>query len=364
MILLKRASCTVLLVFLSLNLWGQTPQITPHELRHDFGRIEEIAGSVSHTFTFENTGNAPLVIKYILVSCGCSKPEWTQTPVAPGEKGQILLTFDPENLIGPFVKTLNVYSNATEKPLTLYVEGDVIPRPDIAAASFLYSIGGLQLTKQLVDFDALSLNKKAEQRIYLKNTSEHPLVVKPQEVPAYLRVEAFPDTIYPNELGDARFYIHVSEEQLKGHLSGAIQLVVQHEAGEDKGVIGYSANVIDDFTQMTADEMTNAPAVSINPTLVDLSTLKASKGFLGIGKKKYLSVDITNIGRSLLKIYSITANTDCLILSNDKAEIQPDEMLELKISPAKKHTADVPETYITLVTNDPAAPIRIIEVKH
>ena len=41
----------------------------------NFGRIEELDGPVSHTFTFTNTSKKPVVIEDVSVSCGCTTPE-------------------------------------------------------------------------------------------------------------------------------------------------------------------------------------------------------------------------------------------------------------------------------------------------
>ena len=77
----------------------------------DFGDIKESAGPASHVFTVMNNGELPLVISRVVASCGCTTPEWTKEPIAPGKTGQIKVTYNPAGRPGKFVKTISVYSN-------------------------------------------------------------------------------------------------------------------------------------------------------------------------------------------------------------------------------------------------------------
>ena len=92
---------------------------------HDFGDIKESDGSVSHTFTVVNNGELPLVISRAVASCGCTQPEWTKEPIAPGKTGEIKVTFDTSGRPGPFTKTISVYSNGKTGNYVLTIQGNV-----------------------------------------------------------------------------------------------------------------------------------------------------------------------------------------------------------------------------------------------
>ena len=66
--------------------------ISADETSFDFGTIKEANGNVSHTFKIKNTGEAPLVLTRVIASCGCTTPEWTKEPIAPGKTGDIKIT--------------------------------------------------------------------------------------------------------------------------------------------------------------------------------------------------------------------------------------------------------------------------------
>lgn len=99
--------------------------IAAETVTHDFGEIKESAGPVTHTFEISNPGDMPLVITRVIASCGCTTPEWTKEPIAPGKTGNIKITFDPAGRPGPFAKTISVYSNGKTGSFLLSIRGDV-----------------------------------------------------------------------------------------------------------------------------------------------------------------------------------------------------------------------------------------------
>ncbi|SEF59649.1 MULTISPECIES: DUF1573 domain-containing protein [Parabacteroides] len=103
----------------------QKAVISAETTTHDFGDIKEANGKVSHTFQISNTGDAPLVITRVIASCGCTTPEWTKEPIAPGKSGNIKITYDPAGRPGPFAKTISVYSNGKTGSYILTIRGNV-----------------------------------------------------------------------------------------------------------------------------------------------------------------------------------------------------------------------------------------------
>jgi len=90
---------------------------------HDYGTIVQASDGTCE-FKFTNKGKAPIVLNDVKASCGCTVPEWTRTPVAPGEKGTIKVTYNTNN-VGAFSKSITVNSNAVNNPLVLIIKGTV-----------------------------------------------------------------------------------------------------------------------------------------------------------------------------------------------------------------------------------------------
>jgi hypothetical protein len=88
---------------------------------HDYGTI--IVNSDGNClFTFTNKGTEPLLISNVQASCGCTVPDWTREPVAPGQTGTIKVTYNTA-IIGAFHKSITVSSNAVNNPVVLTITG-------------------------------------------------------------------------------------------------------------------------------------------------------------------------------------------------------------------------------------------------
>ena len=105
-------------------------QATFPEKTYDFGIIKEEKGPVSTTFEVINTGNKPLLIIDVAVSCGCTTREFTKRPIAPGKSGEIKVYYNPAGRPGAFKKDIKVRTNGRERRTTLFIEGTTIPAPE------------------------------------------------------------------------------------------------------------------------------------------------------------------------------------------------------------------------------------------
>lgn len=105
-------------------------KFTEKERTHDFGNIPE-GPKVTHTFTFLNTGNEPLIVTNAQASCGCTSPEFSKEPVLPGQKGKITVTYATQGRPGNFTKSVYLTSNARTENGTeryeLFIKGNVLP---------------------------------------------------------------------------------------------------------------------------------------------------------------------------------------------------------------------------------------------
>jgi hypothetical protein len=99
--------------------------ITFAEAEHDFGTIEQNSAA-EFSFAYKNTGKEPLVISNVQTSCGCTVPEWTRDPVNKKKSGAVKVKYNT-HAAGSFSKTITVYSNASNSPVTLRIKGTVVP---------------------------------------------------------------------------------------------------------------------------------------------------------------------------------------------------------------------------------------------
>ena len=79
----------------------------------DMGKVKE-GEQVKVSFRFKNTGDRPLVIANATASCGCTKPQKPEEPIAPGAEGEIKASFDSKGR-----KDMNrkqIYVDANTRP--------------------------------------------------------------------------------------------------------------------------------------------------------------------------------------------------------------------------------------------------------
>ncbi len=101
-------------------------KITFFEEEYNFGTVDE-GETVTHTFTFKNTGETPLIINNARSTCGCTVPEWPQAPIAPGEKGELKVRFNTANKVEDQVKVITITANTYPSESKIRLKGFVRP---------------------------------------------------------------------------------------------------------------------------------------------------------------------------------------------------------------------------------------------
>lgn len=84
----------------------------------NFGNIKD-GDVVEHTYKFKNTGSNPLIIDDVIATCGCTIPSYTKTPIAPGQNGEIKISFNSKGKAGNVDKAITVISNAEQDRIPL-----------------------------------------------------------------------------------------------------------------------------------------------------------------------------------------------------------------------------------------------------
>ncbi|GCD79922.1 DUF1573 domain-containing protein [Schleiferia thermophila] len=128
---MKKLLSTALVVLLAAAAYAQKkngPIITFEKSELDYGKIAQNSERVRE-FVIVNTGNEPLIIQNATGSCGCTVPEWPKEPIMPKKKAVLRVNYDTSR-IGPFSKTVKIYSNAINNgpdgTVSFTVKGEVL----------------------------------------------------------------------------------------------------------------------------------------------------------------------------------------------------------------------------------------------
>ena len=102
------------------------PAITFEEVAFDFGDIHQ-GDKVEHVFSFDNSGDAPLIITNVQTTCGCTATDWPRDPILPGASASIKVNFNSAGKMGRQNKIITVISNASSSVNQVKIVTNVLP---------------------------------------------------------------------------------------------------------------------------------------------------------------------------------------------------------------------------------------------
>ncbi|OIQ20222.1 MAG: hypothetical protein BM557_06020 [Flavobacterium sp. MedPE-SWcel] len=108
---MKKILGLVTTIIISVATYAQTgPKIEFKSVAIDYGTVYKGEDDGIRVFEFTNTGDAPLIVKNVKSSCGCTVPTKPKKPIAPGESDKIEVKYNMRP--GPIRKTITVMTNA------------------------------------------------------------------------------------------------------------------------------------------------------------------------------------------------------------------------------------------------------------
>lgn len=92
------------------------PHLVLSPLEYDFGAVRQSGGVVSTVFELYNDGSEQVIITGTPASCSCTSAEVDKDTLVPGERGTLIVRFDPNYHYedeGRFFRTVVVKSNVS-----------------------------------------------------------------------------------------------------------------------------------------------------------------------------------------------------------------------------------------------------------
>ena len=345
---MKRFSLLLTVLFLLCGWVGaQNEKISFNETEHDFGIIGEKNGNATFDFVLTNKSKDPVVITNVIASCGCTKPTWTKEPIESGKQGIISVAYNPLGRVSTFNKNITVYTNNQTTPVTLKIKGTVV-QGDVAKKrpedNYPVALGSYLLKTKELNFDRVSLKQSKTIRLEVYNNSDNPMTQKMLKAPKYLTVAFIPSTLPAKTAGVVDVTLNVGENNLYGNLEGDFSLLIN----DVRQPFPFSAVVIDDFSQWTASQRTNAGKININ-------TAEINFGNLSSGNSRTLR--IANSGKSALNIRSIQSSDPSVTVSKSHLVINPGDIADVKINLETKKVQTNLSSKLSIISDDPNTPV-------
>ncbi len=94
---------------------------------HDFGKINE-GDKVTYEFKYTNTGKTPLIISDAYATCGCTTPEISKDPIAPGAASTVKVTLNSAGKQGLQDKVITIVGNTVPANNRVHLTGEVLAK--------------------------------------------------------------------------------------------------------------------------------------------------------------------------------------------------------------------------------------------
>ncbi len=350
-----------LLMLLTLSLFvvevkAQSSQakIVFETTEHDFGNFKEADGSQSYEFAFVNQGATPLILNNVQASCGCTTPEWTKKPIAPGEKGLIKVSYNPANRPGPFNKSITVTSNGEVPRTILRIKGTVEQREKTIAELYPREIGPVRAKSNHIAFVKINEKEVKTDSLEIVNDSDQAVTLDFKTPPENLTVKVVPSTLKPHEKGNIIVTYDASKINSYGFVMHRIYLNVDGKA-DYRNSIGVSATIEEDFSSLTPEQLASAPVASFNEETHEF-------GDINEGDKVECVFTLKNLGKRDLIIRNVKTSCGCTAVTPEKKVVTANESVPLKVVFNSKGKRGRQNKAITVITNDPKNPTTILRI--
>ena len=205
-------------------------------------------------------------------------------------------------------------------------------------------------------FDDVEMGQSYEKRISIVNMGDEPYEPVLMLMPSYLTMTCEPAVLKHRQQGEMKVVLDGSKLKDVGLTQTSVYL--SRYLGDkicDETNIEVSAFVLPDKSEVTGDELLNAPQIFVSATQWTPDFSKR--------KSRYTkTIEIGNSGKSPLSIERLQVSNRVLSVALKKKVIAPGEFTKMKVSLNLKHVKKHRSARIYIVTNDPAHPKEVITV--
>lgn len=326
----------------------------------DITKVGELLFQTPKTFVlgFTNKGDKPLQVLRVEPSCGCTTVSFSDKEIAPKERGEIHITFDAK-MLGSFYKDVAIYTNVGSEPYYMALQGVVVREIQDYGTDYPIDLGNVRLMSNSVEFDDVNKGDSPEHIIRVLNADRTPYRPELMHLPPYLTATYLPESIPGGKSGEIRLKLNSDKLYQLGLNQTSVYLAryMGDRIGEENEIV-VSAVLLPDFSQLTPDQMANAPKLA-------LSTQELK--FVGIGKKKKKlsqSLIVNNVGKTTLNIQKLQVFSRALSVSLSDRTIEPGKSAKLKVSINEKYLKkSKTRPRVLLISDDPQQPKVLVNVE-
>jgi len=248
-----------------------------------------------------------------------------------------------------------VVSNSNPGSVRLTISGEVEPKPKTVEDDYRYAMGPMRLKSNHLAFGNIKNTQTTEKRLEVINTSEEKVEIEFDRIPRHIEIKADPSTLSPGEKGVIVASYNAPARDDWGFVIDRMGLKINGVSERDYSLV-ISANIEEDFSSMTADQLANAPVLK-----VDDPEFKFGK--ISQGEKVEHTYVLSNSGKTDLHIRKVKASCGCTAVQPEKKVVAPGESVKIKTVFNSAGKVGNQNKTVTIITNDPKKSKMILWVK-
>jgi hypothetical protein len=203
------------------------------------------------------------------------------------------------------------------------IEGEVTPREKTVEEQYTFAVGPVRFQSNHLAFTTTKKSEKKIRVMPVVNTSKEPATIEFESLPAHLQMKVTPATLKPGEKGVVEgTYDAKLNASAWGNVNDLVRMKVNGQPMPNI-YLYVSANLVEDFSGLSAQELANAPVFKLASNTVDFGTIKQSA-----------SADVefmfTNEGKTDLIIRHVKSGCGCTALMPTENVIKPGAKSSIK----------------------------------
>lgn len=348
---MKKFSLLVVVCCTLLSVMPASAQfLSFNDVDFDYGLISSSNVNSRATFTCINRGTYPIIITKVVPSTDAITCNVSRDTLDTGERSAISISFNPQNYKSLFREYVDVYTTDQMLPkITLTLTGTVKDLDTEIEKKYPSVFDAVRLSKLNINFNKIYYPAVVTDTVWVYNPQDTAVTLVFPNVPNYMTVKMFPETIQPNSSAMMLVSYNSGERKEWGNVYDKLYMGFQGKRVNYKMRISISGTITEDFSKLTKSQIKNAPKISFVTDTFNFGTVHQ-------GDPVECQFHFTNEGKSTLEIRKIKTSCGCTAGSMDKMSYLQGEdgVVNVTLNTRSKN-GNVRQT-ITIISNDPVHP--------
>ncbi len=322
----------------------------------DLGKIEDREEPYKVVFAFKNIGKGPISIKGVTMLCNCLSSEWPKEPIKFNEVGKIIIYYHPENQSGAQLKSFKVFTDGDPIETTLKLTAFVNDENAQRNRYFISKQGNLSFTRYDLNYENINAQSSDTLEVGIYNPTDKIITVKGFKNPPHIIVDAPKKLILPKSTIAVQFiYSALAANDYGNKLEEVLMFTNDSLFPQKKFIV--RANLVEDFSALTPEEVKKAPVFAAITPIVTLDTVPTRSSATA-------TFIITNKGKAPMYIRKVYGTCGCTDITYDaNTPIKKGKKAKILVTYNTKSDIGPVSKKIVVITNTPDKPVNELELK-